>query len=140
MNVLVTCHGNRFRSPFAAGLIKQLRPELAVRSSGVKIPIGTHPAAASAREAAERRGFSLMDHRARATTAELIDWADMVLYMDRGNLRRLLAQFPGLEKQRCLASYLGRSRIPDPAFIPNHRKEPVWVLLEAACKAFVKTI
>jgi len=137
-NILVVCHGNRFRSPFAAGLIAKLRPDLTVRSSGVKLPVGVFPAARAARAAALLRGVDLNGHRAQQTTVAMVEWADIVLYMDGGNLRRLRDQFPGLNTHKCLASYVGKTRIQDPNFVPNHLKEPIWQLLEAACIAFCK--
>lgn len=143
MNVLVLCHGNRYRSPFAEGMLQRLRPEFgfAVKSAGVKDPIGNHPAAKPAREAAAKRGFDLSRHRAQALTQELLDWADITLYMDKGNLRRLIERFPVEAMDAiCLASYVGAKRIPDPCFLPNDQKEQVWKLLEKSCRAFIKTI
>lgn len=134
MRLLFICHGNRFRSPYAAGVSQILRPTFEIRSAGVKDPIGSYPAAKPTREAAERRGFSLANHRAQLVTRAMIDWADMVLYMDGGNLRRLLARFPDArERFFCLASFVDQTRIPDPCFTTD--KEPIWDLIEEACRS-----
>lgn len=141
MNVLTLCHGNRFRSPFAAGLLKRQCPKLGVESAGMRKPIGNYPAGKPAREAAVLRGFDLSEHRAQGLSPSLVRWADIILYMDGGNYKRLIDQFPSARlKSKCLATYVDRTRIPDPNYLTGAPRDEVWVLLDEACKEFIERL
>ena len=88
-------------------------------SRGVK-PGCSGPAAKKVREWAAGRGYDLGRHRAVGLTDEDVRRADLVLYMDAGNLARLTSGWPeACAKARCLAEYVGEARIPDPAFVPR---------------------
>jgi protein-tyrosine-phosphatase len=137
MRVIVVCHGNRYRSPFAAGLIRHLKHGWDVRSRGVKQPIGNHKAARPARAAAEVRGFSLENHCSKLISNTDVRWADTVLYMDGGNRRRLIEMFGEKEHFRCLASSINEERIPDPAFLTGKFQLEIWDMLERACRALI---
>src|SRR5262245_55242849 len=78
--VLVLCHGNICRSPFAEALLTARIPGLEVRSAGLHAADG-HPADPSAVACAQRMGVSLAAHRSARVTAELVAWADLVLVM-----------------------------------------------------------
>lgn len=134
MKVLFVCHGNRFRSPFAAGYVQTIAPELSVFSAGVRSPIGNFGAAKPARDAALIAGFSLDSHRASGVFAELINTMDLVLYMDSGNLRRLKAVVE-YAPYECLGAYANATRIPDPSFC--REKQPIWDLICKACRGLV---
>lgn len=140
MKVLFICHGNRYRSPFAAGLVAQLGriKKIEVRSAGVKDPIGNYPAAKVARVAAEVRGFDLEAHRARRVTEADIKWANRVYYMDTGNLRRLSSEFGLLPKFAPIGAHIGLPVIKDPAFMKGEEQEELWETLEKACRYFVE--
>lgn len=88
MKVLVLCTGNINRSQFCALLIRTARPDWEVRSAGLKTKDGrlTTP---KARRAAEARGLSLEGVRSTAVTLDMVRWADLVLYMDGGNEKRV---------------------------------------------------
>jgi len=80
-SVLVVCHGNICRSPFAAALLRQaLRPLVRVESAGFVRPNRAVPPEAIA--AAGRRGVDLADHRSRLLTPELARAADLIVVMD----------------------------------------------------------
>lgn len=116
MKILVLCHGNKYRSPTCEVVLKKLGME--VESAGFAYP--KQRAAKSIRDTLRPFGYDLEEHRSRVVTKEMVDTADLILYMDGGNLKRLAAQFPyALNKARCLASYINKKRIPDPAFAPN---------------------
>jgi protein-tyrosine phosphatase len=88
--ILVLCHGNICRSPYAEVV---LRGKLAqagmdgvlVGSAGFIGPDRPPPEAAL--EAARRRGYELRAHRSRLVTAEAVAAADLVLVMNRAQLR-----------------------------------------------------
>lgn len=83
--VLVVCYGNIYRSPFAGVSLRQSLPaEIEVRSSGFHKVAG--------RSSPERhvimsraRNIDLSTHRSSKVTAEDLQWADIVVLMDRHN-------------------------------------------------------
>lgn len=81
--ILVICHGNVCRSPFAAALLRRLATELdvpvVVRSAGFIGPDRQPPAAALA--AASRRKLDLDPHRSTLVTRAALDTADLVIVM-----------------------------------------------------------
>jgi protein-tyrosine phosphatase len=116
--VLVICHGNVNRSPACAAVLAG-DPRLKVTSAGLREKNVGMPAAKKMREAMAHYGFDLSGHRAQLVTQEMVDEADVVMYMDSGNLEKLVARFPmSGAKLRCLAEWApGWKKIPDPAWL-----------------------
>lgn len=92
IRVLLVCMGNICRSPMAEGV---LRARLSARPGPRRIAIdsaGTHgyhqdaPPDSRAQAAAERRGYSIADLRARRVVIEDFDRFDLILAMDSDNL------------------------------------------------------
>lgn len=132
MNILVLCHGNINRSPLCEAVLKEEfkdHPQVVVRSAALKPNAPSHRATRKMREAALDRGYDLDAHRAQEVTGKLLDWADLVVYMDGGNRRRLAQSLDveGLERDcRCLALWAGEpevNRIPDPNFCKGDTPE-----------------
>lgn len=122
MRVLVLCHGSVNRSPFVAGLIRQLRPEWEVRVAGLKTKAG-RSATRKAKTAALDRGFNLDAHRSVVATRDLVEWSQITLYMDGGNekrLRELVGEKLFSSRAQLLASYGSLRRVPD----PNYTSDP----------------
>lgn len=95
--VLVVCSGNTCRSPMAAAL---LLAEIArhsdirtlgidVRSAGAACSPGDS-ATPEAIAALQRYGIDLRSHHATPLTADLVDWADLILPMSNGHRRAIL--------------------------------------------------
>ncbi len=69
--------------------------------------------------------MDLEKHRSRMISAEMYKWADLVIFMDGGNKRRLLqfvhAEELELTRSECLGRYAAPPgpRIPDPNFLPR---------------------
>jgi protein-tyrosine-phosphatase len=83
------------------------------------------------REALSKYGYE-SGTRSRSLRPEDIEWADVVFYMDSGNLRRLMADScfaKHSSKFMSLASLLGCDKIPDPHFTKDQH-EPVLSLIE----------
>lgn len=129
MNVLVLCHGNINRSPLCEAVLKEEfkdHPQVIVRSAALKPNAPSHRATRKMREAALDRGYDLDTHRAKEVTDADLHWANWIVYMDKGNLRRLtsLMDVYGINQERemdllCLAQWSGDAtvtRIPDPNF------------------------
>jgi protein-tyrosine phosphatase len=121
-HLLFVCTGNICRSPMAEGLIKVLLPagsgrHIIIRSAGTHAADGL-PAEPGAVRAAREHGADIGGHRSRAIDGSLIASANLILVMERQQVRfiqstatvardalRLLGEFAGGE---------GTPEIPDP--------------------------
>lgn len=83
--VLVVCYGNIYRSPFAGTYLRQHLPAgVEVRSSGFHRVAGrsSPPRHVTMSRA---RNIDLSEHRSSKVTVEDLQWADIVVLMDRHN-------------------------------------------------------
>lgn len=120
-HVLAICHANRWRSPLCAVVMRRdLIDHAIVRSAGFRE--AGRRAGKPIRDAAVERGYDLEEHRSTMIDLELLKWADLVVYMDGGNYRRLRDKMNGTMPDVNIIP-LGSwatprvSRIPDPAFM-----------------------
>src|SRR6266704_3753354 len=103
--VLVVCHGNICRSPFAAAL---LAADLAARGARVESAgfIGPNrrcpPAAVTV---AARRGVDLSAHRSNLLTADLAHAADLIVVMDPAQGRAIQDRFGRLHRDILVLRY-----------------------------------
>lgn len=121
-NILFVCTGNTCRSPMAEGLARaELRrrgwSHVEVRSAGIAAEAGS-PAAENARAVTGRRGVDLAGHRSAPLTADLVDWADLVLVMSTSHLEPV-ARLGAQDRVALLGDFAaadsGRGRsVPDP--------------------------
>lgn len=91
--VLVLCHGNICRSPFAgARLAQELAPlGIAVQSAGF---VGfNRPAPSDALAPAQRLGVDLSAHRSRLLTAEVARNATLIVVMEQSQRRLVCERF-----------------------------------------------
>ncbi len=125
IRVLFVCLGNICRSPTAEGVLRHMLAEEAPRlavdidSAGTAdYHIGSAPDLRSQR-AAMRRGIDLSGLRARQVAPDDFERFDLILAMDRQNLRALEALCPRTSKARLklFMEYAGRPgcvELPDP--------------------------
>jgi protein-tyrosine phosphatase len=144
----MVCLGNICRSPTAEGVLRDIAareaPELTleVDSAGTAdYHIGAAPDSRS-RRAALARGFDISGLRARRVSADDFNRFDLLLAMDRANLRALEALRPaGSHAQlRLLMSYapeLGYSEVPDPYYGTDRDFEAVLDLTTAAARGLI---
>jgi protein-tyrosine-phosphatase/predicted ATP-grasp superfamily ATP-dependent carboligase len=95
--VLFVCYGNIMRSAFAAAYFEQCAGArgIGVRTIGAGFhPVTGRPADPRMLAAAERRGVDLSSHRSRSVDRELVEWADLIVVMDRSHLSRLRDMYP----------------------------------------------
>jgi protein-tyrosine phosphatase len=149
--VLFVSLGNICRSPTAEGvfrhLLEQEAPELQVEvdSAGTAdYHVGDPPDARSQR-AALRRGIDLSEARARQVTLEDFMRFDLILAMDRGNLRELETLRPRRAHARVqlfleYAPDLGRLEVPDPYYGGTSGFEEVLDLATAASRGLLATL
>jgi len=118
--VLFICHGNICRSPYAAAWARRLLPAgTRVESAGF---IGqNYPSPVEAVAAAGERGIDLTAHRSQRVTPELLEAAELVVVMDRGQRDRIVSARPQLASRTVLLGDLdpepiARRAIHDPVF------------------------
>lgn len=91
--LLVLCHGNICRSPFAEAALRRLLGSagVTVESAGLFGPDRAPPPAAL--EAARRHGVDLAAHRSRVLTSFLARRADLIIVMDQAQRRAVCSRF-----------------------------------------------
>jgi protein-tyrosine phosphatase len=151
MRILFVCMGNICRSPTAEGVMRRLVAEagledrIEVDSAGTGGWHAGDPPDARATSAASRRGVTL-DGAARQVTSDDFRTFDLVVAMDRENLRGLLALAPdeaAAEKIRLLREFDPASAgapdldVPDPYYGGDRGFETVLDMVEASCRGLL---
>ena len=148
MRVLFVCLGNICRSPTAEVVLRTLAAreapdlELEVDSAGTA---GYHlgePPDPRTRQAAERRGYDVAALRARIVEPIDFERFDLILAMDRENLRVLRRRAPSGAEQRVrlfleFAPQEGLEDVPDPYYGGPNGFEEVLDLVEAAARGLI---
>jgi len=146
--VLFICLGNICRSPTAEGVLRHLvakeAPDLSIEidSAGTAdYHIGAPPDSRSQR-AALRRGIDLSGLRARQVTQDDFSRFDLILAMDRDNLRELQAMKPGDSRAALklfleYAPELNLHDVPDPYYRDASAFEEVLDLTSAASRGLL---
>lgn len=148
--VLFVCLGNICRSPTGEGVLQHLVDEqglqelIEVDSAGTA---GYHTggkADARMREHASRRGYDLTS-RARKIVADDLETFDLVIPMDRENLRDIQSLVSELEDSfaavKLLSDFLDGdwpTDVPDPYYGGPEGFEFVLDMIEAACPSIVE--
>lgn len=92
--LLIVCYGNIYRSPFVATALTQSPSAgVEVRSAGFHPRIGRETPG-DFQTIASSYGIDLRSHRSRLIDAAAVDWADVILVMDRHNWDRLAEEWP----------------------------------------------
>ncbi|HEY4340861.1 MAG TPA: low molecular weight protein-tyrosine-phosphatase [Steroidobacteraceae bacterium] len=148
MKVLFVCLGNICRSPTAEAVMRGIAareaPELAlaVDSAGTA---NYHPGAPPDRRsqaAARARGYDLSALRARQVCAADFAQFDLIVAMDRANLRELLERAPPDARDRIVlfldyASEQPLREVPDPYYGGSSGFEDVLDLIEVAARGLL---
>jgi glycosyltransferase involved in cell wall biosynthesis/protein-tyrosine-phosphatase len=95
-SILIVCHGNIIRSPFAARLVAQglgARPHVTVASAGLEA-ISGRPPHETAVLTATSLAVDLSGHRASPLTPERVAASDVIFAMDIGQLLSMRRRFP----------------------------------------------
>lgn len=149
MRILAVCAGNICRSPAAEAALIEAAAEagfaVEVDSAGTgSWHIGQPPHAESV--AAGARGGLLIQGRARKVTASDFDRFEIIVAMDRANLRDLIALAPSKEAQakvRLFRTYDPEATIdevPDPWGGPDAGYEETIRIVRAAARGLVAEI
>ncbi len=148
MRILFVCLGNICRSPTAEAVLRTLAareaPELSIEvdSAGTAAYHAGEPPDPRTRQAAARRGYDLTALRARIV--ELVDFEhfDLILAMDRENLRELRRRAPAGAHERLrlfleFAPEAGPPEVPDPYYGGPNGFEEVLDLVETATRGLL---
>ncbi len=147
IRILAVCLGNICRSPAAEGVLRQaieqggFASKIEVASAGTASFHAGRPPDARMKSAASRRGYSL-DSTARQLIAQDLRNFDMILAMDRDNLRAIhqLADAPA-NCVRMFSDFLGPEwprDVPDPYYGGEAGFEYVLDMLEAGAPTIVR--
>jgi protein-tyrosine phosphatase len=152
MRILFVCMGNICRSPTAEGVMRRLveqaglEDRIEIESAGTG---GWHvgePPDERATQAARRRGV-VLSGAAQQVTREDFRRFDLLIALDRSNLRELLALAPdedAAEKARLLREFdpaaAGDLDVPDPYYGGDRGFETVLDMVERACRGLLDEV
>ena len=150
VSVLFVCMGNICRSPTAEGVFRHRVAEAGLDDRVLADSAGTHayhvgePPDRRARSAAERRGISLEDIRARRVASDDFERFDYVIAMDRDNLAMLMEQ-SGPEHRQKIRLFLEFTdahvdEVPDPYYGGAAGFERVLDLVEDASQGLLELL
>lgn len=149
-SVLFVCMGNICRSPTAEGVFRHFVAQAGLSDQIEADSAGTHafhtnePADRRASAAAERRGYSLAEIRARRVQDDDFERFDVVIAMDRDNLTMLLDQSDA-EHHHKMSLFLEHTsahedEVPDPYYGGAAGFERVLDLVEEASRGLLETL
>ncbi|MGK2938824.1 MAG: low molecular weight protein-tyrosine-phosphatase [Solirubrobacteraceae bacterium] len=150
MRILFVCLGNICRSPTAEGVMRHLAEEAGIADEFVLDSAGMggwhtgDPPDPRSREAARRRGIVVAGAARQVSAVDFHDF-DLILAMDRANLRDLRAVAPadGTAELRLLREYDENSvgggdlDVPDPYYGGPGGFDDVLDIVEAGCRGLL---
>ena len=150
VSVLFVCMGNICRSPTAEGVFRHMAEQAGVADHVEIDSAGTHayhinePPDRRAQAAAERRGISMSDIRARRVQADDFQRFDYIIAMDRDNLA-LLTEWSDAEHHDKIQLFLDyastqQDEVPDPYYGGAAGFERVLDLVEDASRGLLATL
>ena len=149
-SVLFVCMGNICRSPTAEGVFRRhvveagLQEHIIVDSAGTHAYLVGSPPDRRAKSAAERRGISLGELRARRVSEADFERFDYIIAMDEDNVAHLKDEAPVQyhSKVRLFLEFsTGEEReVPDPYYGGSSGFERVLDLVEEASRGLLETL
>jgi protein-tyrosine phosphatase len=151
MRILMVCLGNICRSPTAEAVLRGLAAREAPELSLIVDSAGTsnyHPGSPPDRRSqavARTRAYDLSTLRARQVVDADFDAFDLILAMDRNNLRELQQRAPkaARDKVQLFLDYAPEQpvrEVPDPYFGGPDGFEKVLDLIEAASRGLLRRL
>jgi protein-tyrosine phosphatase len=141
MRILFVCMGNICRSPTAEGVMRRLLRDaglegVEVESAGTGGWHAGEPPDERAAAAAARRGVTLEGSARQVRPADFRRF-DLLVAMDRGNLRELLALAPDDEAAGKVRLLVPDADVPDPYYGGDRGFETVLDMVERACRGLI---
>ena len=150
ISVLFVCMGKICRSPTAEGVFRHFVNEAGLAERITADSAGTHayhvgePPDRRANAAAERRGVSLTDLKARRVRESDFEEFDIIIAMDESNQARLVDQAPDehRDKVQLFLSFasVSETEVPDPYYGGAAGFERVLDLVEEASRGLLETL
>lgn len=145
MNILFVCTGNISRSFLAEMLLKneikkRNLQDIAVASAGTSAYPG-RPADPKMIEYLAEKGVPVEDHEASVIKKQNVDWADLILVMEREHLMLIGEQWPeAKEKMNLLGMYISEDHIVDDVIDPFGRSPYHYRLAQSQISLAVRSI
>ncbi|MBW1805401.1 MAG: low molecular weight phosphotyrosine protein phosphatase [Deltaproteobacteria bacterium] len=123
MNILFVCSGNVSRSFLAAMLLKnEVRKHglyhISIASAGVSAYNGNPPDPHMVKYLSQME-IPAEDHESRQITKEDVDWADLILVMEKDHQMRIEGKWPeAKEKLEFMGSYVSEDPVADDIIDP----------------------
>jgi len=143
--VLFVCMGNICRSPTAEGVMRHLLRERGLEDAIEVASAGTggwhvgDPPDARSTEAARRRGI-LLEGAAQQVSRADFDRYDLLVAMDRSNLRDLLALAPDEDARAKVRLLLDDADVPDPYYGGPSGFDDVLDLVTEGCERLLSEL
>jgi protein-tyrosine-phosphatase len=140
MKVLFVCHGNINRSAAGEIILKKMKPDWEIKSAALKETKGNELTSKKMREVLNDSGYPTDGIRSTPISQQLVDWADIIFYMDNSNETKLEEKF-GIDifkKSVRISNLIGIPKIPDPGFAKgSEMHKSVVKFLETALEKYV---
>jgi len=143
VKVLFVCHGNINRSAAGEIILKSIKPEWEIKSAALKETKGGEITAKKMRDALCELGYKTEGIRSTPINQQLVDWADIIFYMDDSNKNKLEEKFGQqiFKKSIRISSLIGVPKIPDPNFAKdNELHKQVISMLEKALINYINVV
>ena len=139
--ILVVCHGNIYRSPFVAELLRQSPLAFKqVRSAGFH-PRADRQSPVRHQVMCKEFGVSLQEHRSSVISAADLPEADIIILMDRYNWIRLVRLGASPTKLVWIGALTDDSvEIPDPFNLGDDEARRVLVRLKMGTEALIQLL
>ena len=148
--LLFVCSGNICRSPLAEAIFTSLVDEAGLASRFIVDSAGTHGyhegdrADPRTRQVGRKHGLSV-DSIARPVVDEDFDRFDLIIAMDRGHRRELMARAGGgrVVSIRMMREFDARASspdVPDPYYGGEDGFEAMYGILEPACAGLLESL
>lgn len=143
MKILMVCLGNICRSPLAEGimrhLVNQQNLNWKIASAGTgNWHIGKAPDNRSI-AAAKNLGYDISSQRAQQFNHDMFANFDVILVMDRNNLKDIQSLAKTNEERKKVKLFLDNDEVTDP-YWDNALFNPVCLQVEERCKEIIKQL
>lgn len=140
----MVCLGNICRSPLAEGIMRHLVEieglDWHIASAGTGDWHVNQPADRRSIAVARSFGYDISKQRARHFNENMFDAYDLILVMDRNNLRDVLQQSNSQDQRSKVRLFLtAEQEVTDPYF-DDKLFEPVLLEIEQRCKQLIKEL